>query len=56
MLRDGETDRKVLAGAVTFDVDTDGFILGVHCRDGGDWVTALIQLVQAGKIRIDLEG
>lgn len=56
MIRQGDPARRFTAGpGVTFDADTDGVILGAHCADGADWVSEIIKLLMAGKLRIDLE-
>lgn len=56
MLRVGVPEQQITAGPdVTFDADGEGVILGARCRADVDWVRPLIQLVQAGKIRIYVE-
>lgn len=57
MIRSGVKERQVssLAGGVTFDVDSDGVILGVHCPDSTDWVPEIIKFLMAGKLRIFVE-
>jgi uncharacterized protein YuzE len=40
---------------IIFDVDKDGVILGAHTQGAADWVNALVQLVQAGKVRALLQ-
>jgi hypothetical protein len=57
MLRDGIAVRRVPAGPrVAFDIDADGAILGAIAEAGADWVAALIDLVIAGKVRLDSGG
>ena len=52
-IRDGVPYKQVSIGAdVVFDVDKDGTILGAHTAGAADWVTSLIQLFQAGRLRV----
>jgi hypothetical protein len=55
MLRTGVKARQVTAGDVTFDVGSDGKILGAHCVNGADWVSEIIKFLMAGRLRVDVE-